>query len=703
VWQNIIAYLGKIKFFAQFILLAITALLLAFMYPDDRWLDIDFGLGRVWQGNNIVAPFTFPIQKFPEEIEREREALNAQMLPIFQLNDSVQIRQTQLFVTQYKKYKTGALKDTTRLNSRDSVQINLGKSIIKSVYNKGMANIPSKFSNYAMVEVVRNQVSRKVKVDSFYNQREALAFVYDTLSHIKSVADSKWMFNTLSAAVSEPNIVFDSALTVVLRDQKIAKLLSTNGVVNTGEIIVSKNALIDTMTYRKLITYREQYLKGIGGENNWWTVFLGRILLFGSILGVFFIYLKGYEPKALGDLRQLLFISLMMLLFAYLGLIVGKIDKDYLYAIPWCFLAIVLRNFYNWRLALLIHLILITIVSFYHHMNFQFMSVMFVVGMAVIITKVKTRFLKVFALAVMYILLAYTLAFIGFEIALNGHLLLEQKQWISTDIIRWSVVGLIIVSMFMSLLAYPIVPLLERLVGFTSGVTLAELSDLNNPLLKRLSIEAPGTFQHSLQVGNLAEAAASEIGANALLVKVGALYHDIGKMIAPKYFIENQEQINPHDELSYEQSASIIISHVPEGEKMAKKAGLPQVLIDFILTHHGTTRVEYFYRKKLMENELFEVNEKQFRYPGPRPSTKEQTILMLADAIEATSKSLKNPSEQDIDDLVNKITQEKIAHGQLKASELSFQELETVKSIFKKVMKSIHHVRVEYPDAPKEA
>jgi cyclic-di-AMP phosphodiesterase PgpH len=227
-----------------------------------------------------------------------------------------------------------------------------------------------------------------------------------------------------------------------------------------------------------------------------------------------------------------------------------------------------------------------------------------------------------------------------------------------------------------------------------------ELSDLNRPLLRQLAEKAPGTLQHSLQVGHLAEAAANAIGADSLLIKVGALYHDIGKTVNPEYFIENQTQGNPHEDQDYLESARIIIRHVSEGAQMAKKAGLPDMVSDFITTHHGTTRVEFFFRHYLRDDPSAKDIESEFRYPGPLPETREQTILMLADSLEASSKSIKNPTGKDIDELVDKIIDGKIAMGQFAHSQLSFGELETCRAVFKARLRSINHVRIEYPEAP---
>lgn len=290
-----------------------------------------------------------------------------------------------------------------------------------------------------------------------------------------------------------------------------------------------------------------------------------------------------------------------------------------------------------------------------------------------------------------FIFVIYAVAFLGFSLVQDGTL----------HTVNWQVYNWLFINVFLTLLAYPLIPLLERMFGFTSAISLIELSDMNRPLLRELALKAPGTWQHSLQVANLAEAAANDIGADPLLVRVAALYHDVGKMLYPEYFIENQNGYNPHEGISNLESAKMIISHVEEGEKLAKKYRLPRVLIDFINTHHGTTRVEYFYRKHLEENPDSEVDESLFRYKGPRPWTKEQTILMIADSLEAACKSLKNPTGKDIDELIEKIIAGKIASRQLEDSKLTFLELDRSKRIFKQLLRSIYHVRVEYPEDKK--
>jgi len=376
------------------------------------------------------------------------------------------------------------------------------------------------------------------------------------------------------------------------------------------------------------------------------------------------------------------------LVYSYCVYVVEHSEHLSAYMIPFCIAPLVIRIFFDEHLALMTHLVIILIASFLSSLGYEFTFLQLLAGIVAILTPFEVRNWSRFFQSMLLILLSYALGFFCLSLIDNG-------SYIGME---WSVYRWLFINVFLTLLAYPLVPLLERLFGFLSPFTLVELSDMNRPLLRELSIKAPGTLQHSLQVANLAEAAAAKIKANTLLVKVAALYHDIGKMTQSNYFIENKGTKSPHDNISPTESAKVIIGHVKNGVTMAKKNGLPQVLIDFIKTHHGTTRVEYFYRQHCTETNNEQADDSSFTYPGPRPRTKEEAILMIADSLEAASKSLKEPSMEDIDQLVEKIIAGKIAHRQLENTGLSFRELQLCKTEWKKLLKSIYHVRIEYPE-----
>jgi putative nucleotidyltransferase with HDIG domain len=417
-------------------------------------------------------------------------------------------------------------------------------------------------------------------------------------------------------------------------------------------------------------------------------VFAGYFILTSLIIGVFIFYLRLFALEIFSRFNKLLFILMWLVVYSYLVFVVEKADILSAYLIPFCIVPIVIKTFYNARLALFTHIVVVLIASFLSSLGYEFTFLQILAGIVVLLSDVDTRDWSRFFSSMLYIFFTYALAYFGLS-------LIEEGK-VST--IDWTVYTWIFLNVFLTLLAYPLIPLLERLFGFTSSISLVELSDMNRPLLRELAIKAPGTLQHSLQVANLSEVAARRIGADPLLVKVAALYHDIGKTKQPSFFIENQSGKNPHEGLSYLESAKIIIGHVAEGVKMARKHRLPPVLTKFIETHHGTTRTEYFYRSYMKENPDTAVDESLFRYPGPRPRTKEETILMMADSIEAACKSLKNPTGEELNNFIDKIIEGKITHGQFENSTMSFQELEQCKQEFKSIMRSIYHVRIEYPD-----
>lgn len=358
-----------------------------------------------------------------------------------------------------------------------------------------------------------------------------------------------------------------------------------------------------------------------------------------------------------------------------------------LYYIPYCSVPIIFRVLFDTRVALNIHLLMVLLAALFVPNSFEFVFLQFMTGMVAIYSIRTLVKREQFLVSSLIILGTYIIAYVGLVLTRNGSI--STIYW--TDIIPF------VVSVGLTLLAYPLIYAFERLFGIVSDLTLMELTNSNSRLLRELSLKAPGTFQHSLQVANLAEAAIYKIGGNPLLIRAGALYHDIGKMSNPLFFIENQKtDINPHAELTPEQSAQIIISHVHKGIEMAKKNQLPDVIIDFIRTHHGTTKVDYFYNMALKNNPDKLVDESIFKYPGPVPFSKETAVLMIADSVEAASRALKEPTEESINNLVDKIVDYKIAQRQFINSDITMRDITEVSDIFKSMLKSIYHVRIDY-------
>ncbi len=385
---------------------------------------------------------------------------------------------------------------------------------------------------------------------------------------------------------------------------------------------------------------------------------------------------------------QTFFIFLLFVAFALIARFASKSTVISFYLIPFVIVPIIIRTFFDSRLALFIHFILLMFSGFLAPNSFEFIFLNFNAGVVAIFTMTKIDRRSVFFLTSVFVAITYSFLYFGLSILQEGSL--TNIEWIN---LAWFAGNAMLV-----LLSYPLIYIFEKIFGFLSDATLLELSDTNQPLLRELAEKAPGTFQHSLQVANLSEEACRSLGGNPLLARTAALYHDIGKMSEPLYFVENQSGgFNPHDHLNFEESASIIIGHVTKGTEIASKYKLPEALIDFIRTHHGTTKVQYFYRSfiKSFPEEL--VDDTKFMYPGPRPFTKEMAILMMADSVEASSRSLKEANRNNIDDLVEKIITSQLEEGQFNDAPITFMDISRIKEIFKKRLGNIYHVRIEYP------
>ena len=457
---------------------------------------------------------------------------------------------------------------------------------------------------------------------------------------------------------------------------------------SAGDILVRKGEQVTSSMYKLLNQYFAQPVDFTGQR---YIYFLGYFLLTAMILGALVLFSIKYFPQITQTTSGVIFLVIWPVLFSFLVFLINKNDTVSPYLIPFCLVPIIVYNFYGGRLALFIHIVVVLIASFLSELGYEFTFLQILAGIVTLLVITETRYWNVFFRTILVIMLTYLVGYLGLALINSGSLNMAECKTF----------GWLAFNSLLLLLAYPFIPIVEKLFGFTSSILLAELADMNKPLLKELSIKAPGTLQHSLQVANLSEAAADKIGANGILVKTAALYHDIGKMKQPELYIENSKGVNHHEKLNNFESARIIIEHVTEGVEMAKKAKLPKVLVDFIRTHHGTTRVEYFYRNQLSSEPDREFDESLFRYPGPKPTTREETIMMIADSLEAACKSLKSPTGQDIDQLINKIIDHKIDNGQLSESRLTFTELATCKEVWSSLLRSINHVRIEYPSEVK--
>ncbi len=678
----------SIPHYARYIVAAATLLALTPLFPTNATFKYRFGMGQTWLYDDLVANFDFAILKTSDELAKERTDMEREFSPYYEIDLDVIKQQKKQFEENFNSQLSRSGNQFPDVVRNTEGYISYGNRVLEKLLNKGILKQDTLLQSHDkdfIVNILRGNTTEKQTVQSLLTLDQARKWLSDSLpfSHLR---EPEFLLPLIESLLI-PNLTFNEAKTQAFKQQELDKIMSARGMVKSGELIVPKGGIITPSVHQKLISYRSQYESDYLSSRKFYLIFIGYTLLNALILTLFLFYLRYHATVVFNKLRWIIFLMGWIALYVYLMYAIKSSNVLHPYMVPFCIAPIVIKNFYRRELAFISHVVIVLTAGLITAPGYEFIFLQLLTGLVVTFSRFDTRYWTNFFQSIFYIVSVYVLGFLGFSF-------IEESD---LQNMNWSVFIWLMLNGFLTLLAYPLIPLLGNLFGFTSNITLAELSDLGHPLLKELSLKAPGTLQHSLQVANLAEAAAKEIGAQDLLVKVGALYHDVGKTLKPQYFIENQSGTNPHDQLSYLESARIIIEHVTEGVKMAQQKNLPQVIIDFIKTHHGTTTVEYFYRLHAQNTEGGANDRSQFQYQGPRPKTREEVILMLADSLEATSKSVKNPTSESLDELVERVVADKVTHGQLQDSDMTFGELETCKKSFKATLKSIHHVRIEYP------
>jgi hypothetical protein len=491
----------------------------------------------------------------------------------------------------------------------------------------------------------------------------------------------------LLLASLEHNILFDKKSTDDFLLAELQNINPTKGLIIEGQVIVNKGELVNADRNQILLSLKKEYEGSEWNFTAYLLVLLGQFILVGISLLILWLFLKQYRIEVLENTTKISMILSLVIIMVVVSTIVLSLSLNWIYIIPFCISPIILKAFFDNRVALFVHLITILIIGFIMPNSFEFVFVQLIAGIISILTVLKMYKRAQLFMSVAKVIGAYLLVYVALSIIHDASFSGVE----SSKLLQFAASGAL------TLFAYPIVFLFEKIFSLVSDISLLELTDTNSPLLRRLSEEAPGTFQHSLQVANLAEMGALEVGANALLARAGGLYHDIGKLKNPMYFIENQSSnLNPHDDLEFDESADIIISHVLDGIDIAKENSLPDELIDFIRSHHGTTTVQYFYKQFITDFPDEEVDIKDFTYPGPKPFSKETAILMMSDSSEAAARSLKNPNAENIDALIEKVINHQINDNQFVNADITLKEITQLKKLFKKKLVNIHHARVEY-------
>lgn len=668
------------------ILFCIALSVIVYVFPKQGKFKYEFQnlKGKPWYHEDLIAPFDFAIKKTQEELAKEKSEVLKNAKPYLRYDANVPKAKKAAFEAalnaSWNKKSSDYLKQRT---------LEFGKALIDSIYAKGIIQPADALENKPMdysVFLLNNNIAEEHDLNDFYTAKTAYEYIEDQL-YASKITDVDRILPLLENSIAH-NIFYDKETTEKVLKQSISDIAPSRDIILKDQSIVSKGEIIDAEKFQVLESLKIEYEEQSNGTGSYLFIVLGQLIIIAICLSVLAAFLKFFRKDIYSDNGKVTFILMLVVLQVVMAHFSINSQSFSIYILPFCILPIIIRAFYDTRVALFVHIVTVLIISFMAPNRFEFAFIQLLGGMVAIFSIVNMRNRSQIFISAVLIFLTYSISYIGITIIQEGN----------NDVITWFDFAWFGVSALLTLFSYPLIFIFEKLFGFTSDVSLLELSDTNGKLLRELASRAPGTFQHSLQVANLAEEAIYTIGGNSLLVRTGALYHDIGKMEMPMYFIENQASgINPHEDLSYDESAGIIISHVIKGIEIAKKNNLPEQIIDFIRTHHGTTMTAYFYRsfKKAFPEE--QIDENKFHYPGPIPFSKETAVLMMADSVEAASRSLKKYDAETIDALVEKIIDSQIEQNQFANADITFRDINTLKKIFKKKLMNMYHVRVEYP------
>ncbi|MDA0890422.1 MAG: HDIG domain-containing protein [Bacteroidetes bacterium] len=662
-------------------LFVLTLVFILFLFPRQTKFKYEFTKGKPWLHESIIAPFDFSILKSDNELSKERKIVVSQHLPIYNYSETIFEIKAEDFANNFETKwvsKYGKL-----ASSQKNMLVNFGYNYLKDIYSKGIIqlNNSSDFQDFSQVLLKSESLAQRRDISDFYTVNSAANKIQQL-----SGTEYKFLVPLLLASV-EQNILFDKLATDELLSSELSNISTTKGLVVSGQVIINKGELVDAQKYQVLLSLKQKYEGAVWEKSSYLLVLFGQFILVGISLLMLWLFLRQYRNRILENTTKMSLILSLVVIMVLMSSIVLSLAVDWIYCIPFCILPIVLKAFFDNRVALFVHLITILIIGFIMPNGFEFVFLQLIAGIISILTVIKMYKRAQLFMSVIKVMGVYLLLYIALSITHDASFSGIQ----GVKLLQFTISGAL------TIFAYPIVFLFEKIFSLVSDVSLLELTDTNSPLIRRLSDEAPGTFQHSLQVANLAEMGALEVGANALLIRAGAIYHDIGKLKNPSYFIENQSSnFNPHDDIEFDKSASIIINHVFHGIEIAKENKLPDELIDFIRTHHGTTTVEYFYKQYITNFPDEELDRKDFTYPGPKPFSKETAILMMADSAEAAARSIKNPTAENIDNLVESVINKQLNEDQFSDADITLKEITKLKNLFKKKLVNIHHQRIEY-------
>ena len=688
----------------KYLIILSSVFLIFLTLPEGALFEYDFKKNTPWSYDDLFAEFDFPVSKSESEYQADLEKVREKLVPFYLYDSTIvnnqQNKYSDIFQEEYEdlfeniknKDKTGVKVNRRKLLNDSSSIFNLGLKTLLFLYkNEGIIKLDDEHTGFKQSQYIKLQKGKyteKLKLKKFRTLQQAKSYIESKLN--EKEAHFRFILSRVLDELIEENVNYNQNTTETFFENN-NNVLKYKGSKQKGQKLISKGDLVTDKIYLELTSYQKEYNLRKRGDQNSFLINLGFLLLIVLCLAIVIVYLYQAQPEIFKSNSKISFILFSIVIFTFIISVVKNIESIELYVVPLCILPILIRAFFDTRTAFFTLISLLLLTGLIVPNSFEYVFLNTIAGIFAIYSIRKLHYRNQFFITSLIILLSYCIGYLGISLVQTG----------SIEEINYTVFILLTVNVLLTLITFPLIPFFE-FFGFISEITIFELTDPNKPLLKELNLKAPGTFQHSLQVSNLSEAAAIEIGANPLISKVGALYHDIGKMKKPEYYIENQHSsYNPHDEEPPLKSAEIIIDHVYHGIELGKEYKLPEMIIDFIRTHHGTSRVEYFLHKFKSLNPEDEVDESLFTYPGPVPFSKETAILMFADSVEASSRSLKDPNNKSIEDLVDNIFKQKIDSDQLINANITFKEISQLKKLFKKMLKSIYHIRVSYPQGEK--
>jgi len=688
-----------------------SIIIIVYFFPGTRKFRYEFQKGSPWQHDNLIAPFDFPIYKLDKEYLYEKDSLQNLLKPYFQFSEKIQINYLTKLEVKFEEQWSEVLKldslnrildATYKKENKVPKKIEFEKAYkylyenFIFVYERGIIDA-NEILDYAenkefAIMVKKDEIAEVYEYGEFFTLKSAYEYINLKMSEkYNTVEDAKlltFIHNLDFNMFIEANLIYDKDLTKKVRSSEIKNISLTQGFVQAGERIIFKGEVVDDDKYRILMSLKKEYEQSIGITSNSTIIFLGQIMVILTFFIALFVFVFSLRKQIIKKTSHTLLILLLIVIFIVIASIVVEYDLTSLYLIPFALSPVIIKVFYDSRLALFIHILTIFTIGFFAPNGFEFVLIQFIGGFAAIFSFINLNKRGQIYKSAGVIFLSLSFLYLGVAMTQEGNF--SKIEW--RNFAYFAGNGLFILS------AYPLIYAFERIFGFISDVTLLELSDTNHTLLRTLAQRAPGTFQHAMQVANMAEQAAFKIGANPQLARTGALYHDIGKIAAPLFFIENQiTGINPHDKLEFDESAAIIISHVTKGIEIAQKHNVPPQIIDFIRTHHGTTKVQYFYKSYIKKYPDKDVDLLKFTYPGPKPFSKETAIVMMADSVEAASRSLKVYNEETIANLIENIIEYQLNEKQYSNADITFKDISSIKKLFNEILKNIYHTRIEYP------